>query len=108
MNISQLSYRLYMEDWKNSHGIDRKGEMQEMIWFYKWKDAEDEDMSYEDYIEEFGYGGCGQLYVCFDEFLGAEYRDIGYIEYLLGDDELIREYRRDLVERAKGEIDHVA
>lgn len=35
-----------------------------------------------DYVDE-EHGVCGECYVCFNEFLGAEFQDEEYMEYLL-------------------------
>ena len=45
----------------------------------------DDIMTVEDYIYDTGYGN-GSIYVCKEEFLGAEYRDVAYMTDLIGGD----------------------
>jgi len=48
----------------------------------------------EEYIDEHGYGG--ECYVCFEEFLGAEYQDQEYMKELLTEEEYVK-YCEDIV-----------
>ncbi len=89
MNIKELCYELYKEDWKLLHGIIREQEKRNMIRYFEEQDTE--GYSYEDYLDDYGYGR--QLYVCFDEFLGAEFTDKEYMYKLLnGNTKLFDEY----------------
>jgi len=49
------------------------------------------DSNYADYLFENGYNG--SIYVCFDEFIDAEYRDLEYMTELLQDDALVDVYK---------------
>ena len=52
--------------------------------------------SFDDYIYEFGYNG--ELYVCYEEFVNAEYLDEYYMKELFNNDKLFKTYKRDLDE----------
>ncbi len=63
-------YELYKLDWMRTHNPDVVNEYK--IW------AEfGEDSTFEEWVEENGYGG--ELYVCFDEFMETEMQDREYI-----------------------------
>lgn len=90
MKIRELCYELYKIDWMRRISADRIADS--LKEFYQ--DCNDiSDYSYEDFINENGYNG--DLYVCYDEFLGAEYTDEEYMRGLLDNDMLFAEYVQD-------------
>lgn len=98
MNISELAYCLYIEDWKQTHGITRDIEMKNMREYYC--DHKDDiynptfGNTYRNYIDtEYRGFGC---YVSCNEFMDGEYKDESYIKDLLQDPVLIKEYMNDL------------
>ena len=95
MDIRKLCYELYKIDWKHSH-ITKEREMDSIKDYYEGLVDNDSEYTYEDYIEEFGYGG--ELYVCFEEFCDAEYYDVDYMRTLLDNDKLINIYHEDIEE----------
>ena len=95
MDIRKLCYELYKIDWKHSH-ITKEREMDSIKDYYEGLVDNDSEYTYEDYIEEFGYGG--ELYVCFEEFCDAEYYDVDYMRTLLDNDRLINIYHEDIEE----------
>ena len=85
--LQELAYELYKLDWKREH-ITQTRELEEYRLYYltMLENAEDEDdwdsdYTFEDWLWDQGYGG--ELYVCYNEFLDAEYEDKEYIKYLL-------------------------
>ena len=87
-NFRQAVYELYKTDWEQKHGniFERKQKViQEIL-------REDAEGSFEEYLLEYGYAG--EIYVCYDEFLKAEFLDEEYVAYLLGNDaELMKKYQ---------------
>lgn len=81
-NLRKAAYELYKQDWLCEH-VSKERQLASIREYYE---MDEEDRSayedYDDYLFENGYGG--EMYVCFDEFLGAEFQDEGYMEYLLG------------------------
>lgn len=94
--ISKLCYELYKIDWKHSHMITAEREMDSIKNHYEDLVDDETEYSYNDYLEEFGYDG--ELYVCYEEFLDAEYMDEDYICSLLDNEKLIAMYRKDIKE----------
>ena len=94
MDIRKLCYELYKIDWKHSHMITKEREMDSIKDYYEG--LIDNEYTYEDYIEEFGYDG--ELYVCFEEFCDAEYYDVDYMRTLLDNDKLINIYHKNIKE----------
>ena len=94
--ISRLCYELYKVDWKHSHMITAEREMDSIKDYYEGLVDGDTEYTYNDYLEEFGYNG--ELYVCYEEFLDAEYLDEDYICNLLDNRNLIDMYRKDIKE----------
>ena len=93
--MKKLCYELYKIDWKKSHGITEKQEMDVVKGYFETQmspDA-DEDYLFEEYLEDVGYGG--ELYVCFDEFVESEYADKKYIKTLLDNHHLYNLYLAD-------------
>ena len=95
MDIRKLCYELYKIDWKHSH-ITKEREMDSIKDYYEGLIDNDSEYTYEDYIEEFGYGG--ELYVCFEEFCDAEYYDVDYMRTILDNDKFINIYHKDIEE----------
>lgn len=91
--ISNLCYELYKIDWKHSHMITAEREMDSLKDYFETL-LENNDCTYRDYIEEFGYDG--ELYVCYAEFCDIEYHDKEYMCSLLNNDELIALYFKDI------------
>lgn len=82
-DIRQIAYEKYQHDWMISHDIDEKvmdKTMQEYI-----ADTVGEEVPFSEWLFDHGFGG--SLWVCYDEFLNAEYRDNAYMEYLLSNKE---------------------
>lgn len=96
MDIRKLCYELYKIDWKHSHMITKEREMDSIKDYYEGLINNDNEYTYENYIEEFGYGG--ELYVCYEEFCDAEYYDVDYMCTLLNNDRLINMYQEDIKE----------
>ena len=94
MDIRKLCYELYKIDWKHSHMITKEREMDSIKDYYEGLIDNDSEYTYEDYIEEFGYGE--ELYVCYEEFCDAEYYNVDYMRTLLDNDELINMYHKDI------------
>ena len=100
-SISKLAYQLYIIDWKHSYVINH--DMEADAWKNYFMETDAEDMrtySFEEFLWNAGYGS-GSLYVCYDEFLGAEYLDEEYIKELLDSDELYDMYLEDLKNRSR-------
>lgn len=76
--IARLAYELYKEAWVQN--ISPKTIQNTKAEYGKAFVNGDFDGSLSEYINEYGYGG--QLYVCLDEFLNAEYRDTEYMKEL--------------------------
>lgn len=97
--ISKLCYELYKIDWKRNHMITADREMDSIKNYYEFLVEEDirhNLYTYDDYIEEFGYDG--ELYVCYEEFIEAEYLEDDYICGLLDNHRLIDMYYKDIKE----------
>lgn len=94
MNISKLCYELYKVDWKHSHMIVAEREMDSIKNYYEGLVDDEDEYTYNDYIEEFGYDG--ELYVCYEEFCDMEYHDKEYMCELLDNEELIKQYYADI------------
>lgn len=95
--ISEMCYMLYETDWKKSHGITTKKKAETIKRYLKFmkENGLNKDLyTFNDYLEEFGYDG--ELYVCYEEFLKAEYLDNEYICGLLKDEKLIAMYYEDI------------
>lgn len=95
MNISELSYQLYIIQWKHEYITP---EIEADAWKDYFENTEAEDFaeySFDDYLWDCGYAG-GALYVCYEEFLNAEYLDEDYIKELLENEELYEMYLKDL------------
>lgn len=96
MDISKLCYELYKIDWEHNHGITAERKSDAVIDYYEGLVDDDEYYTFEDYLDEFGYNG--ELYVCYEEFLYAEYLDSDYMHILLKHPKLIKLYDKDMEE----------
>ena len=88
--LKQHCYQLYKIHWlKTNVGAERF--LSEYFSYLLEKEGEgwEDSFSFEDYLFEYGFGGA--IYVCFDEFLGAEFLDEEFMEALLAEDS---EYRQ--------------
>ena len=85
--LKEYCYNLYQLDWMRTHGYAIEDIIKELETIYQ--ECQDcvytEECSpknlYKEFEEEFGFSG--SLWVCFDEFCSAEFKDSAYIEYLL-------------------------
>ena len=91
MNISELCYELYKIDWERRISAERK--MDNVKNWYE-ENKQYNNYTYEEYLFDEGYSG--ELYVCYNEFLGAEYLDEEYIKGILDNDKLFKEYKKDI------------
>lgn len=85
-DIRQTAYEKYQHDWMISHGIREKAinhAVQEYI--SVTREDRDSETAFSDWLFDQGFDG--SLWVCYAEFLGAEYQDKEYMEYLLTEDE---------------------
>lgn len=84
-NIRRFVYALYKADWILTN-IGRPILAATYAEYCKAILSEDidSDLSFEDYLEEFGFNG--GIYACYEEFLANEYRDREYMANLLGED----------------------
>lgn len=94
MNIKELCYELYKEDWKVLFSVSRIAEQRYLIDYYLYVLSESDDITYEEYIKEYGYSG--NLYACYNEFLDTEYKDEEYMLALLRNKVLQEEYLKDI------------
>ena len=100
IDISHLAYRLYVQDWVDTHTTPEE-RLQALKDYYAYindelkSNHEFEIPSFAAWLEDFGYAG--MRYVCYEEFCDAKYHNKDYILRLLGDDEeLIQLYYQDL------------
>lgn len=99
-DISKLAYELYKRDWitRNVTKNDMKKTLIEYLAYHEeCLDFGDDTEYFEEWIFDNGYDN-SSLYVCYEEFLGAEYRDADYIRGLLDDDELFMMYCEDVAD----------
>lgn len=96
--IRKLSYELYKTDWMQRISAERQTDA-----IKNYYEAADSYEGFEEWLDENGYDG--ELYVCYDEFMGAEYLDKDYILYLIGDNEKLKaEYAKDYHKVTGGNI----
>lgn len=103
-DIAQIAYKKYQLDWmrRNNCSLEELINHLDSIW--------NEELSYDEEkiyglspkdafaVFEDDYGFNGSLYVCFDEFINAEYTDAEYMETLLSDEEF-ELYQEDIEKR---------
>lgn len=88
--IQNIAYEKYRTYWMLQHGYTLT-DLMEHLTKYQYEDPEDREQistpvkELFDYWEESGFNG--ELWVCFGEFLGAEYQDIPYMQSILTTDE---------------------
>lgn len=92
-DIAAIAYGKYKETWvkERNYSPEFLADIQEA-----YEEAVREFGSpscLEEYIDEHGYGG--ECYVCFEEFLGAEYQDQEYMKELLTEEEF-QQYLNDM------------
>ena len=97
MDIQKLAYELYKVDWMQRISAERQKDALRNYYEEDWT------CTFKEYLEDQGYSG--ELYVCFGEFLNAEYQDKEYIKELLGNDALYTAYEESL-DRSEFEIDY--
>lgn len=94
MTIRKLAYELYKIDWERNHMITADRKMDAMKNYFEALMADETRLSYDDYLQEYGYDG--ELYVCYDEFIDNEYIEDDYICGLLDNPSLINMYYKDV------------
>lgn len=93
MDIKKIAYRKYIFDWMLTQGINEK-DLDRAVFDYLLDNREtDSPESFSNFLFEHGFGH-GSIWVCFDEFLGAEYLDKDYMRSLLTPEEFA-EYAKD-------------
>lgn len=103
--IRGLCYELYKNDWMRRISAERKADALKN-WYQEtpiWNRTVYPPSSY---IEENGYDG--EYYVCFEEFLEAEYQDSDYIKSLLDNEQLYTEYQEDLTFECSCDLANIA
>lgn len=95
-DISHMAYELYKKDWLRSH-LSTEADMKNLRDYFMYvqecnEELEEEPMSFDDWW----WDTVDTSYVCYDEFMGAEYLRTDYIESLLKSAALIDAYREDL------------
>lgn len=90
LDIRHLCYELYKEHWlsENVTFEEKRQALKEYYCEYQ------NEVSFDTYIEDQGYHG--SLYVCYDEFLGAEYLMKDFVKELLDDEQLYDVYLKDM------------
>lgn len=85
-------YEMYKTDWIRQ--LPLRSILNELTTYYEeYKEDPTESCGIDEHIFENGYGG--SIYVCFEEFCGAELRDEEYIRYLTnGNEELMSAARK--------------
>ena len=99
-NIEDLCYEAYKANWMQRISWER--EVDALLNYYEGFDNGDytcDEYTFEDYIDEVGYDG--ELYVCKDEFLGAEFLDEDYINSLIGHNEILMGKYREALEKKR-------
>ena len=99
-NFIDACYRAYKFDWMMERGINPEDIICEAVDIIKDMDGE---VTADGVKDAFFYSGFhGDMYVCRDEFLGAEFRDAKYMSYLFTvmyyGDELARSEAEELWE----------
>ena len=85
--LKEYCYKLYQLDWMRTHGYAIEDIIEELETINQEcrNCVNTEEYSpknlYKEFEEESGFGG--NLWVCFDEFCNAEFKDPTYIMYLL-------------------------
>ena len=90
LDIRHLCYELYKEHWL-SENVTFEEKRQVLKEYYCLCQN---GVSLDTYIEDQGYHG--NLYVCYDEFLGSEYLMKDFVKELLDDEQLYDVYLKDM------------
>ncbi len=102
--IRNLAYELYKQEWKQTHLSSKRIRKSFCDCYAETKEAEkylygdEKPLSYEAYIEEYGYDG--DIYSCYEEFLENEYLDHGYMLDLFAGPNMkeeMMEYAEDVI-----------
>ena len=100
--IRNAVYKRYQLDWMKSHKVFPDSfcrladEWERIVREEGINPSQDEGFDFESYVFDTGFGS-GSIWVCYDEFLSAEYQDEAYVEALLEDEpELFRLYLLDI------------
>lgn len=104
-DIAQIAYEKYQLDWMKNHNCSLEELINHLDSIWNESFSYDEGnispgKAFATFEEDCGFNG--SLYVCFDEFLNAEYTDSGYMEYLLNEDEF-SSYQEDIAKRKNEE-----
>lgn len=90
----EIAYELYKQDWIRTHLTEKDWKESANTYISSLDEADYnpgfgfEVADFIDDINENGFGS-GQLYVCFEEFLGTEFLDQEYIRRLVGEGPLL-------------------
>lgn len=95
MDIKKLCYELYKREWTDRY-ISKERQYDAVKSYYEnlVEFDDDEEYTFEDYLEDSGYGG--ELYAGYDEFLDCEYNEKDYMRSLLKDRKFIEMYEKDI------------
>lgn len=87
-NLKRKCYELYKLDWLKSHISPQMLFAEFCQYLLERAENEDleEDYNFDEYLFENGFGE-GSVYVCFEEFLDAEFMDEAYMKELLKENE---------------------
>lgn len=103
-DIAQIAYEKYQLDWmrRNNCSLEDLINHLDSIWNV-WNEEfsyDPENLSpggtFATFEEDYGFNGA--LYVCFDEFINAEYTESDYMESLLNEQEFSL-YQEDIAKR---------
>ena len=98
-DIDAIAYEKYKKAWVKKQNYSPEF----LAWIRcEYEEAENESgecICFEEYIDKNGFGG--ECYVCFDEFLGAEYQDKEYMKELLTEEEYAKYCFNMIVKNAK-------
>ena len=90
--ISKIAYEKYQLAWMIQHGHSIDELLSILREAIEKNDMYDVAANTADFVEEYfedqGFGG--EMYVCYDEFLDAEYTDVQYIRQLLTKEEFVK------------------
>lgn len=89
-SINRTTYERYQLDWMISHGhsLEELFSIMDGIWGDdEYPDDHCPSDCFEDFESDTRFGG--ELYVCYEEFLGAEYQNKAYVKTLLSPEEYI-------------------
>lgn len=100
-DVKRKAYEKYQMHWMLSRGITVSdiGKLAEE-WHGEWRDSA-ESITFPYIWEEHGFDG--YIWACFEEFMGSEYQDRGYMQFLLTEDE----WREYLVDVGDGYIPYI-